>query len=193
LRATIPQARIDRATVQQVEIGQLSAGPLAIGLLVLDGVQADVSTGAVALNNLSVTITLELEHGFVDVGFAQDRHQLAIDAGVATALPAEVGEPAPPRAARDQVALLDVVEDAVGQMRKSPSVGVNDRETNARATLSLRWAKGAPRRAGSAVRALTCRAADRLARCTAHAGSRAGVRDGALQRIPRGRRPGVRG
>ena len=61
MRATIPQTRIDRATVQQVEIGQLSAGPLAIGSLVLDGVKAGVSTGTVALNNLSVTIALELE------------------------------------------------------------------------------------------------------------------------------------
>jgi hypothetical protein len=61
LRATIPQTKIDRASVQQVEVGQLSAGPLAIGSLVLDGVQADVSTGTVALTNLSVTITLDLE------------------------------------------------------------------------------------------------------------------------------------
>ena len=61
MRATIPQTRIDRVTVQEVEIGQLSAGPLAIGSLVLDGVHADVSTGAVALANLRVTIRLDFE------------------------------------------------------------------------------------------------------------------------------------
>ena len=86
------------------------------------GIRDDRTEVQVALVGEHVEVLLQarldvgsLERGLVDVGFAQDRHQLAVSAGVAIAMPAQVGQPAPPRVARDQVPLLDVVEHAVGQ------------------------------------------------------------------------------
>ncbi len=60
MKATIPQTQVARLGVQQVDIGELSAGPLAIGKLVLDDLNVGLSTGAARLQNLRVTVSVEL-------------------------------------------------------------------------------------------------------------------------------------
>jgi hypothetical protein len=61
LKLTVPETRIAKVGVQQVDIGQLSAGPLSVRRLVLDSVHVRVSTGAVRLRNVRVSVTLHLE------------------------------------------------------------------------------------------------------------------------------------
>jgi hypothetical protein len=51
----------------------------------------------------------------VNLGLARDRHQLGVRAGVVVAVPTEIAETRLSRVARDQVPLLNVVQDAIGK------------------------------------------------------------------------------
>ncbi len=102
------QSLLDGVDVLVLVDGQVAhprSDACAEGRLLLEhehGVGDDRAEVQVALVGEHVEVLLQarlgvgsLERGLVDVGFAQDRHQLAVGAGVAIALPAEVGKPAP--------------------------------------------------------------------------------------------------
>ncbi len=60
MKSTLPETRIARLDVARVDIGKLNAGPLTVGRLVLEPTRFDLSSGAVRLRNLQVTVGLRM-------------------------------------------------------------------------------------------------------------------------------------
>lgn len=60
MKTSVAQARIARVDVGEVDVGQVVAGPLTVGRLVLQAAHLDLSSGAVGLRGVQVTVGLRM-------------------------------------------------------------------------------------------------------------------------------------
>lgn len=60
MKAVLSETRVARMDVVQIDIGQLNAGPLTVGRLVLEAGRFEMSSGAIRIRNLRVTVGLRM-------------------------------------------------------------------------------------------------------------------------------------